>query len=62
VARDHPVLGVFGHPTPPYKLRGTPARIGPAPCIGEHNFFICTELLEMSIDEFLELEESGAFR
>jgi crotonobetainyl-CoA:carnitine CoA-transferase CaiB-like acyl-CoA transferase len=59
---EHPVLGLMGHPVPPYKLLGTPARVAPAPLIGEHNFLICTDLLGLSVDEFLELEESGLFR
>jgi benzylsuccinate CoA-transferase BbsF subunit len=62
VPLEHPVLGVMGHPVPPYRLLGTPAQIGTSPTMGEHNFMICTELLGMSIDEFVELEESGLFR
>src|SRR5262249_22314621 len=59
---EHPVLGVMGHPVPPYRLLGTPAQVSTAPTMGEHNFMICTELLGLSIDEFVELEESGLFR
>jgi benzylsuccinate CoA-transferase BbsF subunit len=62
VAIEHPVLGVFGHPTPPYKLSGTPAQIRTSPRLGEHNSFICTELLDMSAAEFEELAQSGLFR
>jgi hypothetical protein len=56
------VLGVMGHPVPPYRLLGTPAQLRTSPLMGEHNFEICTELLGMSVDEFVELEESGLFR
>jgi crotonobetainyl-CoA:carnitine CoA-transferase CaiB-like acyl-CoA transferase len=62
VSVKHPVLGPMGHPVPPYKLSRTPAQVRPAPMMGEHNFMVCTELLGMSIDEFIELEESGVFR
>src|SRR5262249_43593501 len=53
---EHPVLGVMGHPVPPYRLLGTAAQVGTAPLIGEHNFMICTDLLGISVDEFVELE------
>ena len=62
ISMEHPVLGVMGNPVPPYLLLGTPAQIRTAPLIGEHNFEICTELLGMSVDEFVELEEAGLFR
>jgi benzylsuccinate CoA-transferase BbsF subunit len=62
VVQDHPVLGPMGHPVPPYKLSATPAQVAPAPMMGEHNFMVCTELLGMSVDEFVELEQSGVFR
>ena len=62
VPQEHPVLGTMGHPVPPYKLSATPARIAPAPMMGEHNFMVCTELLGLSVDEFVELEQSGLFR
>jgi benzylsuccinate CoA-transferase BbsF subunit len=61
VTVDHPVLGPMGHPVPPYRLCDTPARVGPAPLMGEHNFMVCTELLGMSVEEFVDLEESGVF-
>jgi benzylsuccinate CoA-transferase BbsF subunit len=51
----HPVMGVFGHPTPPYKLLKTGADIRTAPCLGEHTHYICTELLGISDEEFVQL-------
>ena len=43
---DHPVVGKFDYPGPPYKWTETPAQIRrPAPSIGEHNEKIyCQEL------------------
>ncbi|HVN97920.1 MAG TPA: CoA transferase [Syntrophorhabdaceae bacterium] len=57
----HPVIGVFGHPTPPFKLLGTKAQITTSPCMGEHNEFICRKLLGMSDEEFIELEQAKLF-
>lgn len=59
---EHPEIGVFGHPTPPYKLLKTPARIRTSPCLGEHTEYICTGLLGMSDEEFLELWRRGIFQ
>ena len=55
VPLEHPVMGTFGHPTPPYKLTKTPAQISTSPCLGEHTHYICTELLGISDEEFVEL-------
>jgi benzylsuccinate CoA-transferase BbsF subunit len=57
----HPVIGVFGHPTPPFKLLGTKAQIKTSPCMGEHNEYICTKLLGMSDEEFIMLEQERLF-
>ena len=55
VPLKHPVMGVFGHPTPPYKLLKTGANVRTAPCLGEHTYYICTELLGISDEEFVKL-------
>ena len=57
----HPVIGVFGHPTPPYKLSETRAHVTTSPCLGEHTEYICTELLGMSDEEFVSLYRQGIF-
>lgn len=59
---DHAVLGPFGHQTPPFKLSATPAQLRPAPNIGEHNEYICTELLGLSDPEYIELLLEDVFR
>lgn len=61
VPLEHPVLGVFGHPTPPYKLLKTKAQVRTSPCFGEHNEYVCTQLLGMSDEEFVELLRDGVF-
>ncbi|MBN1848080.1 MAG: CoA transferase [Deltaproteobacteria bacterium] len=58
---EHPVLGTFGHPTPPYKLLRNKAGVRTSPCLGEHTFMVCTEFLNMPVEDFLELENEGVF-
>ena len=62
VPRTHPVLGEFGHPTPPYKLLKTKAQIRTSPCLGEHNEYVCTKLLGISDEHFVELFQEGVFK
>ena len=61
VPLEHPVLGVFGHPTPPFKLLKTKAQVRTSPCFGEHTEYICTQILGMSDDEFIELLQEDVF-
>ena len=58
---EHPVLGAFGHQTPPFKLSGTPAMLRPAPCLGEHSEYVCTKLLGMADEEFVDLVSARVF-
>jgi benzylsuccinate CoA-transferase BbsF subunit len=58
----HPVMGVFNHPNPPFRLQGTAAQVRTSPCLGEHTEYVCTEFLGMSNDEFVELYRQGVFR
>ncbi|MCH2656258.1 MAG: CoA transferase [Dehalococcoidia bacterium] len=57
---EHKVIGPMTWDSPAYKLSGTPAYPKePAPLLGEHTKFICTELLGYSEEEFTELLISG---
>lgn len=58
---EHPVLGIFGHQTPPYKLLKTRAQVRTSPCLGEHTEYVCTQLLGMSDEEFVSLLQGGVF-
>ena len=59
---NHPETGPATYDSPAYKLSKTPGQPRmPAPCIGEHNMFVCTELLGMSDDEFVGLMAEGIF-
>ena len=51
----HPVVGDYLHTRWPFILSKTPADIQTGPLIGEHNEYVCTEILGMSEEEFVEL-------
>lgn len=57
----NPVLGVFGHPTPPYKLLKTKARVRYAPSMGEHTEYVSINILGLSDEEFAELVGQNVF-
>jgi len=59
---DHPVLGPHPINALPPKFSKTPARqYLPPPCLGEHNAYVCTEILGMSDEEFVHLFQAGVF-
>ncbi len=59
---DHPETGPATYDRPAYRLSMTPAQPRmPAPCLGEHNEFICTQLLGMSDEEFVGLMAEEVF-
>jgi len=59
---DHALLGPFEHQTTPYHLARTPARLGPAPRLGEHTEWICRELLQLEPEQYASLSAAGLFR
>ncbi len=56
---EHSEQGPCLHMRMPVRLSGTPDGIGPAPCLGEHTEYVCSEILGMSDDEFLQLLADG---
>ncbi len=59
---NHPEIGPHAYGSPGFRLSKTPGGPQrPAPCMGEHNEYICTRILGMSDTEFLEIMEAGAF-
>jgi crotonobetainyl-CoA:carnitine CoA-transferase CaiB-like acyl-CoA transferase len=59
---DHPEMGPTVHEGPPFKLSKTPSEMKmPAPCLGEHTEYVCTKILGMSNEEFIELLNEGVF-
>lgn len=59
---DHPEMGVCAYDGPPFILSETPAELRtPAPLLGEHTEYVCTNILGMSDEEFVELLSEGVF-
>lgn len=59
---EHPIIGPHYYEHYGFRLPKTPAKFEmPAPCLGEHNAYICTELLGMSEDEFIDYLVDGVF-
>jgi crotonobetainyl-CoA:carnitine CoA-transferase CaiB-like acyl-CoA transferase len=60
VDMQHPVVGTFQYPGPPYKWTETPSAVRrPAPCLGEHNVAILCERLGFSRTELAALRRAG---
>jgi crotonobetainyl-CoA:carnitine CoA-transferase CaiB-like acyl-CoA transferase len=58
----HPVMGEHQVDALPPRFSKTPARqYLPDPCLGEHNAFVCTEILGMTDEQFIELVAAGVF-
>lgn len=59
---DHPVIGPHTHDAMSFRLSQTPAqpRLS-APLLGQHNHYVCTDILGMSEEEFREFEREGSF-
>ncbi len=59
---DHPEMGVTAYDSAAFRLSETPAELKmPAPCLGQHNEYVCREILKMSYAEFVSLMEEGVF-
>lgn len=57
---EHPEAGTYIMPGISWKMSRTPGRIErPAPCFGEHNRYVFSELLGMSDEEIEELAQEG---
>jgi len=58
-ALSHPEMGPTTYTRSPFTLSETPCQMKPAPCLGEHTEYICTKILGMSEEEFVELINTG---
>jgi crotonobetainyl-CoA:carnitine CoA-transferase CaiB-like acyl-CoA transferase len=58
----HPILGEFGHQTPPVKLSRTPARLKLAPAMGEHTLKICKDIIGLSDEQIQSLQDDDVFQ
>jgi benzylsuccinate CoA-transferase BbsF subunit len=60
---NHPVIGLHSYQTPAFRFSKTPLAIErPAPCMGEHNQYICMEVLGMKEEEYQSLGKAGVFK
>ena len=60
VALNHSEMGQYMTEATPFKLSKTPLEVHmPAPCLGEHTEHVCTQILGMSDEEFVELLTEG---
>jgi len=59
---DHPVVGRHFLESQAFQLSKSPRKLGmPSPCMGEHNEYVCHEILKLSDEEFVELLNEGVF-
>jgi benzylsuccinate CoA-transferase BbsF subunit len=59
---DHPEMGKSLYNAPPYRFLDHPISITvPAPLIGQHTEEVCSQLLELSADQFKALADEGVF-
>ena len=57
---SHPEAGTHRYPGVSWQMSRTPGRLRlPAPCFGEHNHYVFSELLGMSGDEISRLADEG---
>ncbi len=56
---NHAEIGAQIYQSPPFILPKTPAKLQPAPCLGQDTEYICTKLLDFSDEEFLGLLNDG---
>jgi len=56
---DHPKAGKVRQPNFPVRFSRTPAKVGAAPTLGQHNEEILTDVLGYSVDEITALRKKG---
>ena len=62
VEMEHREIGKHRYEDESYRLSETPAEFRmAAPCLGEHNYYVYTDILGMSDEEFTELLAEGIF-
>jgi crotonobetainyl-CoA:carnitine CoA-transferase CaiB-like acyl-CoA transferase len=58
---NHPVTGPTLYMGPAFALSATPARLRPAPCIGQHNAYVYGQLLGMSEADIAHYTQEKVF-
>ena len=58
---NHSEIGESSYSNPPFKLSRSSVEVQKAaPCLGEHNEYVCREILGLTDDQFIKLLQSGA--
>ncbi len=55
---EHPTMGLRPYDGPAFRLSKAPARMVPAPLLGQHTEFVCKQVLGMPDGEFKQLTEA----
>jgi benzylsuccinate CoA-transferase BbsF subunit len=59
---EHQEIGKYFCKSPGFRLSKTLAQFrAPAPCLGQHSEYVCTQILGMSTEEFVQYLEKGVF-
>ena len=59
---EHSEIGKHTYDAPGFRLSKTPCELQmPAPCLGEHNEYVYTQILGLSDEEFVQLLGEGVF-
>jgi crotonobetainyl-CoA:carnitine CoA-transferase CaiB-like acyl-CoA transferase len=59
---EHTEMGMFTHLGQSFQLSKTPSKpYSPSPLLGEHTEYVCTKILGMSDEEFIDLMQKGVF-
>ncbi|MBN1176080.1 MAG: CoA transferase [Dehalococcoidales bacterium] len=59
---EHSEMGMFTHLGQSFRLSKTPSKAySPSPLLGEHTEYVCTKILGMSDEEFIDLMQKGVF-
>ena len=56
---DHPEMGPFSYFRLPPVFSKVPLETGPAPCLGQDNEYVCTQILGLSDEELADLMSNG---
>lgn len=63
VELEHAAMGKHLYENTGFSLSKTPGEFRmAAPCLGQHNEYVCTQLLDISDMEFVDLYEAGVFK
>ena len=58
VRLNHPQMGLCAYDESSFRLSKTPAKLkSPSPCLGEHTAYVCTGILGMSDEDFVQLSK-----